>query len=89
MGQIYFSNVEAEYINELIDDINNANDKYELTDALNKVFVLIEGLEIEENDTIGVMEELGYDYNYVKKIGIEAADGQAEWFRVIEEDDDN
>ena len=42
IGQIYFSMVEAEYINELIDDINNADDKYELTDALNKVFLLIE-----------------------------------------------
>lgn len=61
-GQVYFSLVEAEIVNELIDDINGETDPEKEQKSLMKLKEFIDSVEIEDNiDTISILEELGYD----------------------------
>ena len=80
-----------ELLNKYIDAINTSNDMWELVGNLNE---LCEYIESHEDDfTDGVQDTLikcgfNFSYNGLRALGIEPADGEMEWYRVIEEEDE-
>jgi hypothetical protein len=70
-------------LNGFIDAINASNNKRELTENLNEICAYLEEKDIGVQETL---DECGfnYSYQYINNLGIEAADGDEEWYRVIE-----
>lgn len=77
-------------LDKYIDAINASGDRWELVGNLNDLCEYVEGNEDMFPDGVqDTLIECGFNFSYngLIALGIEPAEGEAEWYRVIEDDE--